>query len=535
MKHTLLRLGRAGACLVLAGALLAGCSVLPAATPRQDAPSAEQSLYDSSRLEDGKLRLVYSYSGNGGGTVLHGGTVLYEGSSTDTIQLVTNDLTGETTHYVVSRSVPGTENRFSTLYDADGNVVTEFDRAVTVSLSGSLMVVQDTGESWSFDDNYTNHTLQVIDTTTGESLPVSEDAYACHVADEAGQALVFNCYTLPEGVEHAYEDNELPTRQHLLITDRAGNVLMQAGGCYAESLYTKDSDLPNWVMLRWQDNNWSTTYQMLYNTATGQMLDGGEGSRISSCGSGVVTVSDSEGGYTLYDLNSDEPVELGRFDTDLYFYSPGCIVLEGGEGTTADLPYTLIDTASGERQLVRRAGQDNEAGTIAILTADNVLKIYDNLTGALLTDVDTQPIADAAYVSVAALSDGYALISYDDTEFNTIACQTYGPSGMLWSSEGADKQYSYMNYLNRKDGSPLLTGCTYTPDGVSSYDVLDVQGNVLLKALGSCYISGNDWPDDCFFARQGFWYGVMDSEGQWLYRTSVFATTADEADSNYLY
>lgn len=535
MKHTLLRLGRAGACLVLAGALLAGCSVLPAATPRQDAPPAEQALYDSSRLEDGKLRLVYSYSGVGGGTVLHGGKVLYEGSSTDTIQLVTNDLTGETTHYVVSRSVPGTENRFSTLYDADGNVVTEFDHAVSVSLSGSVVLVQDVGNTYSFDDNYTNHTIQLMDTATGETLPVPEDAYSCLIPDEAGQALVFNCYTLPEGVEYAYEDDELPTHQHLLITDRAGNVLMQASGCYAESLYTRDSDLPNWVMLRWQDNDWSTTYQMLYNTATGQMLDGGEGTRISSCGSGVVTVTNPEGGYTLYDLNSDEPVELGQFDADLYLYSPGCIVLNGGEGTTENIPYTLVDTASGERQLVRRVDHDINAGAVAILTADNVLKIYDNTTGALLTDVDTQPIADAAYVFVAALSDGYALVSYDDAEFNTIACQTYGPSGLLWSSEGAEKQYNYMSYLNRKDGVPLLVGFYNAPNHASSYDVLDVQGNLLLKGLGSCYLSGSSWPDDCFFARQGFWYGIMDSSGQWLYRTSIFSSAADDADGNYLY
>lgn len=66
------------------------------------------------------------------------------------------------------------------------------------------------------------------------------------------------------------------------------------------------------------------------------------------------------------------------------------------------------------------------------------------------------------------------------------------------------------------------------------YDVLDMEGNLLLRRLGSCY-SPDDLPDDCFVARQGFDYGLMDSTGQWLYRESIFSSPSDDAGGGYLY
>ena len=55
--------------------------------------------------------------------------------------------------------------------------------------------------------------------------------------------------------------------------------------------------------------------------------------------------------------------------------------------------------------------------------------------------------------------------------------------------------------------------------------LLDMEGNLLLRRLGSCY-NIDDLPDDCFIARQGFDYGLMDSTGQWLYRESIFSSPA---------
>lgn len=138
MKTTLLRLSRRAACLVLAGGLLTSCSLLPAASPRHEGTASSQApqYYSDAWLSDDSLHYVYSYAGNGGGTILRGGRVLYKASSSDSIQLLKDTLTGETGHYLVAHSTPGTEERTSTLYDADGNAVMTFPYAVSATLSG---------------------------------------------------------------------------------------------------------------------------------------------------------------------------------------------------------------------------------------------------------------------------------------------------------------------------------------------------------------------------------------------------------------
>ena len=107
MKTTLLRLSRRAACLVLAGGLLTSCSLLPAASPRHEGTASSQApqYYSDAWLSDDSLHYLYSYAGNGGGTILRGCRVLYKASSSDSIQLLKDTLTGETGHYLVALSL----------------------------------------------------------------------------------------------------------------------------------------------------------------------------------------------------------------------------------------------------------------------------------------------------------------------------------------------------------------------------------------------------------------------------------------------
>ena len=424
MKTTLLRLSRRAACLVLAGGLLTSCSLLPAASPRHEGTAASQApqYYSDAWLSDDSLHYVYSYVGNGGGTILRGGRVLYKASSSDSIQLLKDTLTGETGHYLVAHSTPGTEERTSTLYDADGNAVMTFPYAVNATLSGGLLILRDDADVWAFESGTTGGT-RVYDLATGAQLPVPETALDCLVVDEGGQRLIFNCYDLPEGLTYAYDDPDQPLHQYVLITDREGNVLMREDGCTASSLASYRGGFADWLDLSWfRGSDWGIAREALYNVTT----------------------------------------------------------------------------------------------------------------GALLTDVEAAPVEEAQYISVTALPDGYALLQYDDENYNTIAIQTYGGEGLLWSSAGEAQQYTYASYLTSTASGPLLTACRDNRDGSSLYDVLDMEGNLLLRRLGSCY-SPDDLPDDCFIARQGFDYGLMDSTGQWLYRESIFSSPSDDAGGGYLY
>ena len=422
MKTTLLRLSRRAACLVLAGGLLTSCSLLPAASPRHEGTASTQApqYYSDAWLSDDSLHYVYSYAGNGGGTILRGGRVLYKASSSDSIQLLKDTLTGETGHYLVAHSTPGTEERTSTLYDADGNAVMTFPYAVSATLSGGLLILRDDADVWAFE-----------------------------------------------------------------------------------------------------------------NGTTGELLTGEEDSAVSACGVGVACLqSRQDSRSVLYDLNSGEAVELGRFDWCVMDYTPGCVTLLGSDDP--DNPYTLIDLASGEKTAVQRSDTDYHSGNVAVLTANNVLKIYDGTTGALLTDVEVTPVEEGHYVSLTALPDGYALLQYNSENYDTVAIQTYSGDGLLWSSAGEAQQYTYASYLTNTANGPLLTAHRDNSDSSNLSDVLDMEGNLLLRRLGSCY-SIDDLPDDCFIARQGFDYGLMDSTGQWLYRESIFSSPSDDAGGGYLY
>ena len=118
MKTTLLRLSRRAACLVLAGGLLTSCSLLPAASPRHEGTAASQApqYYSDAWLSDDSLHYVYSYVGNGGGTILRGGRVLYKASSSDSIQLLKVGFPRciiNTIHHTGSNKVADVAEKFS--------------------------------------------------------------------------------------------------------------------------------------------------------------------------------------------------------------------------------------------------------------------------------------------------------------------------------------------------------------------------------------------------------------------------------------
>ena len=535
MKTALLRLRCRAACLVLAGGLLTSCSLLPAASPRPEGTAASQApqYYSESWLTDDALHFIYSYAGNGGGTILRGGKVLYQGSRSDSVQLVRNTLTGEADYYLVSHSTPGTEERTSTLYDADGSAVMAFPHAVNATLSGGLLILRDDADVWAFENGTTGGT-RVYDLATGAELPVPETALDCLVVDEGGQRLVFNCYDMPEGLTYAYDDPDQPLHQYVLITDREGNVLMREDGCTASTLASYRGGFADWLDLSWfRGSDWGIAREALYNVTTGELLTGEDDSAVSACGVGVACLqSRQDSRSVLYDLNGGEAVDLGRFDWAVNTYTPGCVVLSGSDDP--DAFYTLIDLASGESIGVQRYDTDYRFGNVAVLTTDNILKVYDGTTGALLTDVEAAPVEEAEYISVTALPDGYALLQYDDENYNTIAIQTYGGEGLLWSSADETEQYTYVSYLTNTANGPLLTAHRDNSNSSDLSDVLDMEGSVLLRRLGSCY-SIDGLPDDCFIARQGFDYGLMDSTGQWLYRESIFSSPGDDSGGGYLY
>lgn len=67
--------------------------------------------------------------------------------------------------------------------------------------------------------------------------------------------------------------------------------------------------------------------------------------------------------------------------------------------------------------------------------------------------------------------------------------------------------------------------------------MLDENGNVVLSGLGSCYSyyanSLNHLPDHVFVAQRGFYYGWMDTDGNWLFCQSIFSSINSDDELGY--
>ena len=116
----------------------------------------------------------------------------------------------------------------------------------------------------------------------------------------------------------------------------------------------------------------------------------------------------------------------------------------------------------------------------------------------------------------------------------------YGPEGLVSDLSSLNETYNYLGYLTTDaNGRPLYYGTRSVPG--SSYatgcDVLDETGNVVMQGLGSCYSyydnSLNALPDHVFVARRGFYYGWMDTDGNWLYCQSIFSSVNADDELGY--
>lgn len=229
MKTTLFRFGRTAACLTLAVALLTGCSLLPAASPRKDPIPVEQPSDASAALDDGKLRILYDSNGS---TVLCGSKVLHEGRGDETVALVYDPAESDIPYYWVAWSDNSSPSgRRSALYDKTGAEVLPFEQDHSVTLSGNYLVLNQT-DALEFS---CNHAVQpgdcrVIDLTTRQEIPSPDTAYQCVVSNDL---FAFTCYERPETLSDGEYDEDMYQHVRMVLQDREGNPLREEDRCTA--------------------------------------------------------------------------------------------------------------------------------------------------------------------------------------------------------------------------------------------------------------------------------------------------------------
>lgn len=541
MKCTVSRIGCAAACMALCLALGCSCSVLPPASGKPAAAASSvptdkngNLLYDSSRLDDGQLRMLYGYDSSGNScTVLCGSKVLYQSLRSENVTLLQDTVTGETNYWFRSWSdAAGRGGRRSALYDKDGIEVLAFDGEQSATMQNGLLVLQESSlVNGEYQDYYWGSgTCQVLDPATGEALPVPEGAYRCNVC---GDSLVYTCYARPADLASDEWDDDTSLHSWVVVLTRDGTQVYGADASTALSLsYTADS-LADWVELDTYHADGAPVDQLLYNPATGEGFAG----FAQTCGNGTACFATADGRYELRDMTTVDRTLIGTFDDQPSSYFPGYVVTWR---TSGDFGYDLNDLVTGEVTPLYASSVMGD--TIALYYEDGRLKVFSTATGDLITDTAVEPVENQQSAMMNNEGDGYVWLELRDNDrYETTATRVYGPEGLVSDLTHLQSKYYALNYLTTTpEGRPLYYGTSEAPSRSGSLcDVLDETGNVALGLgdLGSCYSyynnSLNQLPDHVFVARRGFYYGWMDTDGKWLYCQSIFSSINADDEMGY--
>ena len=538
MKRISPRLGCAALCVTLSLAFGCGCALMPPASGKPASASSVPTdangkpLYDVSRLDDGRLRMLYGYDNAGSlCTILCGSQVLYQSARSENVTLLQDTVTGETDYWFRTWSDPtGRGGRRSALYDKTGTEVLAFDGEQSATMQNGLLVLQESslvnGEYW--DYYWGGGTCQVVDLSTGESLPVPDGAYRCSVC---GDSLVYTCYARPEGLAEDEWDDDTSLHSWVVILAKDGTQLYRADTTTAMSLSYAADSLSDWVELDTIHADGESAEQVLYNPATGESFAG----FTQTCGNDMACFTTADGRYELRDMTTEDRGVLGTFDDLPNYYFPGFVVTWH---TTGDYSYDLHDLETGEVTPLYASSITNH--TIALYAKNGSLKVYDTDTGKLITDTTVEPVENQQTAMIDNEGNGYVWLELrDNDDYETTATRVYGPQGLVSELTHLQQTYSYMGYLiTTPEGRPLYYGTSNSPSSNGSLcDVLDETGNVVLHGLGSCYSyydnSLNALPEGVFVARRGFYYGWMDTDGNWLYCQSIFSSINTDDEIGY--
>lgn len=520
LKH----LSRSALCILLAACLCCGCTDPAASEPPASSaagPAGQTQLYDSSILDDGELRILSDLDSGIGSTVFCGSEVLYQGSSSETLSLVTDQLTGSADYYWRCWSdpeVPG--SRFSALYDKTGSQLFSFDEDLSAERFGQFLVMRCVPL---YEGIYDDHSsCRVIELSTGRELPVPENAYSCIIL---GERLVFCRYDRPDGLEAGSYDEDTYYHTSVLVTDLDGTLLLELPHCVATGQYYDDSIDSRWVHLETFEPNYQRVASILYDPVTGEQLTNFE----QTCGDGLVCIS-TENGYQVIDLADPAHPVLGTFDLPVQFFAPGLAVL--WHSADAEFYYELHDLDSGEvHHLLDYTASDDH---IAVYLPDATLRMYDRHTGEQLFSTSLEGMDTKSTYMYFEANELLRVSSYEPP----YTCRYYTTAGTVTQLEQAFETYNAIYPLTiAEDGTAYYWARRAAPGGSGSlFDVLDGQGNVYIRSLASCYsINDPQLPPGVFITRKGFYYGWMDVTGQWVYCRSIFSSLNAEDNSMYFF
>ena len=394
------------------------------------------------------------------------------------------------------------------------------------ALSGGLLILTaPTSFGYSPVHDHAPGDVRVLDLATGEELPVPENAYTCVAA---GDRLAFGIYAPGDAVPDE-ENDDLYQYSAVQIQERDGTVVYRNDHAAVLSVTVSNGDASaptDWLEIdTYSDDGMSIEQTSLLNATTGEERSG----FVVYLSAGVASFQSENGTYQLVDLTSTGQSEvLCEFEDSISAYAPGvAVTYRQGLGG-----YELHDLNTGDVLEVR----DESLGTdtLAVYAKDGTLRVYDQNTGAVLTDTVVAPIEGLQRTDLYNVDGGWVWLRQYDNDYYEVTTSTIcGPNG---TNKTLDLDAIKARY--GADFHGYLWSVSYQGPGQNwLYDLIDSTGNVVLAGLGSCngYYTNtaNPLPDGVFVARKGFEYGWMDLHGQWVYCQNIFYSSGDDAENYY--
>ena len=363
-----------------------------------------------------------------------------------------------------------------------------------------------------------------------------ENAYTCVAA---GDRLAFGIYAPGDAVPDE-ENDDLYQYSAVQIQERDGTVVYRNDHAAVLSVTVSNGDASaptDWLEIdTYSDDGMSIEQTSLLNATTGEERSG----FVVYLSAGVASFQSENGTYQLVDLTSTGQSEvLCEFEDSISAYAPGVAVTY-----RQDLgDYELHDLNTGDVLEVR----DESLGTdtLAVYAKDGTLRVYDQNTGAVLTDTVVAPIEGLQRTDLYNVDGGWVwLRQYGNDNYEVTTSTICGPNGTnkTLDLDAIKARYGagFHGYLwpVTAAGGEFYFSVSYQGPGQNwLYDLIDSTGNVVLAGLGSCngYYTNtaNPLPDGVFVARKGFEYGWMDLHGQWVYCQNIFYSSGDDAENYY--
>lgn len=417
------------------------------------------------QMEDGKLRVLYRSEDNYS-LVFHGSEIVFRGKNP------VNSFQLEDGRETFSVMVTDGDACSYALYHADGTLLLDGLSVAPSAVIGNWLFC--TSNYWWYDEDSMQKGC-VINLDTLEQMPLPGSSSSVRIGEEYIGVSSYG----EEGCFSVYRLSDL-------------SLVEEFPGCWGN----EESDLPGFISLYHADRSF------LYAPETGARYEGFQ----RSCGAGQALLETESGAYAVVSVSTGETLYTGpnRYE---YYSDPLKVWFQDGN-TFISAP-CYAETEAVDYVSFSWQSEDYDLDVCRLDGSHDLLNQEGNIL-ATFTPADGNIMS---YI-------GYGCYTEQD--------RNWDQSGViLHHIDGSS------NYLERYESvswfqstNQLLIG--YYPVG-NTYlmDLLDTEGNVVVEGLNDYYTYVSD-PAGILFVRKGFSYGIMDMEGNWLWKESIFQTTADE-------